>query len=90
MGTGSNGPLVLAGLIVLGIILPLGTAAWFLFSSSQFAGPNQIMAQTFEMLLRQVVRARSSSVRRVQGPDKIRLIHNAGYVEAAEQAAVYQ
>ena len=52
MGNDSNGPLILAALVVIGIVLPLGAAAWFLFSSSQYTGSNQIMAETFEMLTR--------------------------------------
>lgn len=52
MGNDGNGPLVLAVLVILGIVLPLGVAAWFLFSSSKFSGPNQVMAETLHMFVR--------------------------------------
>lgn len=52
MGNESNGPLILAALVMVGIVLPLGAAAWFLLSSSKFSGPNQVMAQTIEMFVR--------------------------------------
>lgn len=49
---GANGPIVLALLVFVGLVLPMGLAAWFLFSSSKYMGPNQIMQETLNIFLR--------------------------------------
>ena len=49
---GANGPVVLALLVFVGLVLPMGLAAWFLFSSSKYMGPNQIMQETLNIFLR--------------------------------------
>ena len=49
---GKNGPIILALLVFVGLILPMGLAAWFLFSSSKYMGPNQIMQETLNIFLR--------------------------------------
>jgi len=46
---GENGPIILALLVFIGLVLPMGVAAWFLFSSSKFMGPNQIMQETINI-----------------------------------------
>lgn len=52
MADDKNGPIILAALVVVGIVLPLGAAAWFLFSSSKYMGPNQIMQETLDIFIR--------------------------------------
>lgn len=49
---GKNGPIILALLVFIGLVLPMGLAAWFLFSSSKYMGPNQIMQDTLNIFLR--------------------------------------
>ena len=52
MSNDKNGPIILAMLVIVGVVLPLGAAAWFLFSSSKFMGPNQIMQETIDIFIR--------------------------------------
>ena len=51
-----SAPLVLGGLVLFGILLPLGLAARYLLVSHKFAGPNQVMAETMDIFLRCVAR----------------------------------
>ena len=51
-GDAKSAPLVLGGLVLFGILLPLGVAARYLLVSHKFAGPNQVMAETMEIFLR--------------------------------------
>jgi hypothetical protein len=50
--SGQNGPIILALLVFIGLVLPMGVAAWFLFSSSKYMGPNQIMQETLDIFVR--------------------------------------
>ena len=45
-------PLVLALLVVLGIVMPLCVAARYLMTSTRYAGPNSVMAETMEIFFR--------------------------------------
>ncbi|KAK9789757.1 hypothetical protein WJX73_001047 [Symbiochloris irregularis] len=51
-GDAKQAPLVLGGLVLFGILLPLGVAARYLLVSNKYAGPNQVMAETMEIFLR--------------------------------------
>ena len=48
----NTAPLVLAGLVMFGILLPLGVASWYLLRSSNFTGPNHVMAETMNIYFR--------------------------------------
>ena len=45
-------PMVLAGLVFGGILLPLGIAACYLLSANKYIGPNGIMEETYDFFLR--------------------------------------
>ena len=45
-------PLVLALLVVLGIMVPLGIAARYLMTSTRYTGPNSVMAETMDIFFR--------------------------------------
>lgn len=47
-----SAPMVLAGLVFGGILLPLIAAACYLMSANKFVGPNGIMEETFDYFLR--------------------------------------
>ena len=47
-----SAPMVLAGLVFGGILLPLGIAACYLLSANKYVGPNGIMEETFDFFLR--------------------------------------
>ncbi|KAA6421625.1 MAG: translocation SEC63 protein [Trebouxia sp. A1-2] len=48
----NTAPLVLGGLVGLGILLPLGIASWYLLRSNKFTGPNNVMHETMEIYFR--------------------------------------
>ena len=48
-----SAPLILAGLVFGGILLPLIAAACYLMSANKYVGPNGIMEETFDYFLRQ-------------------------------------
>jgi len=48
----NTAPLVLGGLVGLGILLPLGVASWYLLRSNKFTGPNNVMHETMEIYFR--------------------------------------
>ena len=47
-----SAPMVLAGLVFGGILLPLGIAACYLLSANKYVGPNGIMEETYDFFLR--------------------------------------
>lgn len=48
----NTAPLVLAGLVLFGILLPLGVASWYLLRSNKFTGPNHVMHETMNIYFR--------------------------------------
>lgn len=48
----NTAPLVLAGLVLFGILLPLGVASWYLLRSNQFTGPNNVLHETMNIYFR--------------------------------------
>ena len=48
----NTAPLVLGGLVGLGILLPLAVASWYLLRSNKFTGPNNVMHETMEIYFR--------------------------------------
>lgn len=48
----NTAPLVLAGLVMFGILLPLGVASWYLLRSNKFTGPNNVMHETMNIYFR--------------------------------------
>ena len=47
-----SAPMVLAGLVFGGILLPLGFAACYLLSANKYVGPNGIMEETYDLFAR--------------------------------------
>lgn len=56
----NTAPLVLGGLVGLGILLPLGVAAWYLLRSNKFTGPNNVMHETMEIYFRSPLAVKES------------------------------
>ena len=47
-----SAPLKLALLVGCGIMLPLGVAAWFLFRTQKYHGPNNVAQETLDIFCR--------------------------------------
>ena len=47
-----SAPLKLALLVGCGILLPLGVAAWFLFRTQKYHGPNNVAQETLDIFCR--------------------------------------
>lgn len=62
----NTAPLVLGGLVGLGILLPLGVAAWYLLRSNKLVGPNNVMAETMDIYFKSKYKVKES-----QGLSKI-------------------
>ncbi len=57
-------PLLLLGLVGVGILLPLSLISWHMLSSSKFSGPNNIMNDTMMYFLHSKYCVKESQVRR--------------------------
>lgn len=56
----NTAPLVLGGLVGLGILLPLGIASWYLLRSNKLVGPNNIMYETVEIYAKSALGVKES------------------------------
>ena len=57
-----SAPLKLALLVGCGIMLPLGVAAWFLFRTQKYHGPNNVAQETLDIFCRHAPASRAVPV----------------------------